>query len=145
MDKVLIDCHLEEFQLWIKTLSLQIKGDEIILLEGEVGAGKTEFVSTLLSCLNYKEVFSPTFSLYNSYKLPSFDVDHYDLYRLENQQELDTLQFYENLTIKRLVLIEWPEKLNINDLPYDRSLYKLKIMKKINPQVRDIFYERVTP
>ena len=92
-----------------------LKAGDIILLQGDLGAGKTTFVKGIAQGLkvNAKAVVSPTFVLMNYYagKLPIY---HFDLYRLENPKELNTVQFDEFFYGAGVSLIEWPERLGAN-------------------------------
>jgi len=84
--------------------------NKVLLLEGDLGTGKTTLVKELCKRLNVKDpVNSPTYSIVNEYK---FDEDktvfHFDLYRLE-QEELYDLGFEEYLSSGDYVFVEWPE------------------------------------
>ncbi len=92
-----------------------LKAGDIILLEGELGAGKTTFVKGLAKGLKAKvsEVNSPTFVLMNIYK-GRIPIYHFDLYRLERPQELDSLDLDEFLEGDGVAVIEWPKRLGDN-------------------------------
>ncbi len=102
-----------------------LKAGDIVLLKGDLGAGKTTFVKGLAQGLKVspKKVVSPTFVLMNLYegKLPIY---HFDLYRLEKPQELNTLHFDEFFYGEGVSLIEWPERLGA-DMPKDYWLVEL--------------------
>jgi tRNA threonylcarbamoyladenosine biosynthesis protein TsaE len=86
-----------------------IAGD-VILLQGDLGAGKTEFVKGLAAGLGVDEpVTSPTFALLNVYqgRLPLY---HFDLYRLDRLEELDGIGFDEFIGGDGLAVIEWPDR-----------------------------------
>ena len=85
-----------------------IAGD-VILLQGDLGAGKTEFVKGLATGFGVNEpVTSPTFALLNVYqgRLP---VYHFDLYRLRSLEELDGIGFGEFVGGDGLAVVEWPD------------------------------------
>ena len=84
----------------------------VICLDGDLGAGKTLFVQNLAAGLGVKgEVTSPTFNLMNVYEDGRLLVFHFDLYRLEQEYELDEIGFYDYAEAPDgLVLIEWAEK-----------------------------------
>lgn len=83
----------------------------IITLSGGLGAGKTTFVQALLRALGIQGlVKSPTFTLVEVYDTPDFPIYHFDLYRLEDESELDLIGFRDYLADHSLCLIEWPEK-----------------------------------
>ena len=92
------------------------RGD-IILFYGEVGVGKTTFIKFLINGLqkidkiDISEITSPTFSLMNQYKLNKYEIHHYDLYRLNNEKDVLSLNIFEDFSNK-VTLIEWPEILD---------------------------------
>ena len=98
-------------------LCKQLKAGDILLLEGDLGSGKTTFVKGLAKGLKAKtsSVVSPTFVLMNIYngKMPIY---HFDLYRLEKKQELESLNIEEYLHSDGLAVIEWPKRLG-NQMP----------------------------
>ena len=88
-----------------------LSGGMVICLYGDLGAGKTLFVQNLAKGLDIEEeVTSPTFNLMNVYegRMPLY---HFDLYRLETEEELEEIVFYEYLEEPEgIVVIEWPNK-----------------------------------
>ena len=93
-----------------KTAQL-IKDNLIICLEGDLGAGKTLFTQGFCAALHVKEpVTSPTFNLMNVYE-GDRRIYHFDLYRLENEDDLYEIGFYEYTDVENeAVLIEWPDR-----------------------------------
>ncbi|MBY7704522.1 tRNA (adenosine(37)-N6)-threonylcarbamoyltransferase complex ATPase subunit type 1 TsaE [Vibrio harveyi] len=85
--------NLDETKQFAKALSLEIKNKQLpfyILLNGDLGAGKTTFTKTLLKELGVTEnVSSPTFVIMNQYKTDQFNINHVDAYRLNNDSEID--------------------------------------------------------
>ncbi len=83
---------------------------DIICLKGELGVGKTIFAKGLCHALGVSEhVNSPTFTLVNEYEGNFFPVYHFDLYRIEEPEELYAIGFEEFINGHGLVIIEWPE------------------------------------
>ena len=84
----------------------------VIAFSGEMGAGKTTFIQALCRKLGVSvEVNSPTFSLVNEYFTPEGNsIFHFDLYRIESQDELFDMGYEEYFFSGSLCLIEWPEK-----------------------------------
>jgi tRNA threonylcarbamoyl adenosine modification protein YjeE len=89
-----------------------IKNDSIILLRGELGVGKTTFVSHILKkFLDSSETFtSPTFTIVNHYysDVRQCNIYHLDLYRIKDESELYEIGL-NDMVDKGIVLIEWPE------------------------------------
>lgn len=82
----------------------------VLLLDGDLGAGKTCLAGGILKALGIDEhVTSPTYTLVNEY-VGRVQVAHFDLYRLNEPDELFDIGFEEYLDGKRVVLIEWPER-----------------------------------
>jgi tRNA threonylcarbamoyladenosine biosynthesis protein TsaE len=92
-------------------LNYELKTTSVLLLQGDLGAGKTTLTKKLMSQRGIsKEVSSPTFNIVNTYKTEEgFNVHHFDLYRIKHIEELDEIGFWEYLDSGDLCLIEWPE------------------------------------
>lgn len=88
-----------------------VPGD-ILLLEGEIGSGKTHFARSLIQSLmaEPEDVPSPTFTLVQAYDTPQAEIWHCDLYRLSAVEEIEELGLTEAFDTA-ICLIEWPEKL----------------------------------
>lgn len=84
----------------------------VLLLSGDLGAGKTAFVRGLAEGLqiNTDEVTSPTFTLVHEYRGGRLPLIHVDLYRLESA-DLDEIGLDEDLAARGVVAIEWAERL----------------------------------
>ncbi len=82
----------------------------ILLLKGNLGAGKTTFSQFLLKELgSTDEISSPTYSIVNEYDTPKGKVYHFDLYRLKSVEEAYDFGIEEYLDNAFLSIIEWPE------------------------------------
>lgn len=91
----------------------------ILLLKGNLGAGKTTFTQFLLKDLGSEdEVNSPTYSIVNEYSSSKGKIYHFDLYRLKNIEEVYDIGIEEYLDNAFLCIIEWPEV-------YEDELYGL--------------------
>ncbi|WFU72579.1 tRNA (adenosine(37)-N6)-threonylcarbamoyltransferase complex ATPase subunit type 1 TsaE [Bradyrhizobium sp. CB2312] len=102
-------------------LALLVGPGDVITLTGDLGAGKTAAARSLIRYLagdDELEVPSPTFTLVQGYELPPFPVMHADLYRVEEESELEEIGL-SPLPEATLVLIEWPERAP-SAIPEDR-------------------------
>lgn len=93
-----------------RRLAPRLKMGDVIALHGGLGAGKTTFSRALISALlgQETEVPSPTYTLVQTYDGPSFPIFHFDLYRLEDPNEVFELGWDD--AQDGLALIEWPER-----------------------------------
>ena len=97
-----------------RQLASRLKDVRMVILRGDLGAGKTTLVKGIVEGLNaasQDDVTSPTFTLIHEYHGPDVTLYHVDLYRIETQREFDTLGLDELFADDgNLVLIEWGEK-----------------------------------
>jgi tRNA threonylcarbamoyladenosine biosynthesis protein TsaE len=96
-----------------RQLAGEIKPGSVVLLRGDLGAGKTTMVKGIAGGFNAAEaesVTSPTFTLIHEYRGPEVTLYHIDLYRIDTQRELDTLALDDLMDPKHILLIEWGEK-----------------------------------
>ncbi len=94
-----------------KRLAGVISAPCLLYLEGDLGAGKTFFVRSLLQSLGFSgKVKSPTYTLMEPYQIGSTHYYHFDLYRIADPEELELLGARDVLTEDAVSFIEWPEK-----------------------------------
>ena len=109
MEKIEIYSHsLDETNKLAKILANNLKSESIILLSGDLGAGKTTLVGGILNELGYKDhVVSPTFNILKCYFDVTPNVFHIDAYRLEDQNhDIGLDEFIEG---EGICFIEWPK------------------------------------
>ncbi|MBI4464668.1 MAG: tRNA (adenosine(37)-N6)-threonylcarbamoyltransferase complex ATPase subunit type 1 TsaE [Acidobacteria bacterium] len=114
-------------------LASQLTPPVLVLLIGELGAGKTTLAKGLIAGLGVAsedDVTSPTFTLiheYGSVEGQGLRVYHVDLYRIETPRELETLGLEDLLTERAVVIVEWGERLG----PFFRRAFPGKRMLEI--------------
>ena len=92
-------------------LAEKLKAGDVILLEGELGAGKSEMARGIARGLGVQEtVTSPSFTILNVYESGRVPLYHFDWYRLESEEELYELGMDEYLGGDGIALVEWPER-----------------------------------
>ena len=101
----------QTFQI-AKNLAKKFKGGEILLLKGDLGAGKTAFTKGIAQALGIKSIItSPTFTIMNEYTSNNLELYHFDMYRIEDVNELKELGFEQYIgNSKGIACIEWFEK-----------------------------------
>ena len=107
-------------------ISKKLKLGHVVFFEGEMGVGKTTFIRYLINNLQKEnrlkitEVTSPTFNLLNEYKIKDIKINHYDLFRIKNLDEIHNLGLFDNIS-NAITLIEWPQKIK----PKPKNLIEL--------------------
>lgn len=103
-------CNLKQLEDIAISISKKLKIGNVILLHGELGTGKTTFTKLLVKHLggNLDDVTSPTFNLVHQYKTKTFDIWHFDLYRLKSKKELYNIGIDEGL-LHGVSILEWGE------------------------------------
>ena len=103
----------EETIAFGRALAAELSPPLIVLLRGDLGAGKTTLVKGIaegFGAARAEDVTSPTFTLVHEYRGPHTPLYHIDLYRIETQRELETLGLDDLLAPNSILLIEWGEK-----------------------------------
>jgi tRNA threonylcarbamoyladenosine biosynthesis protein TsaE len=103
----------EETIAFGRTLAELLAPPKLVLLRGDLGAGKTTLVKGIAAAVEAAEeedVTSPTFTLIHEYRGPRANLYHIDLYRIDTQRELDTLALDDLRAENSILLIEWGEK-----------------------------------
>jgi len=103
----------------------------ILLLAGDVGAGKTTSVQIIAEILGMKNVQSPSFAIHLRYENPEGKgLDHIDLYRLKDEDDLESSGFWDIFAQKEgLVVIEWAQRLDVDYLPLNWERVEVTIKK----------------
>ena len=123
MNRTTITNSAEETIAFGRTLAAQLSPPLLVLLRGDLGAGKTTLVKGIAegfqaACAD--DVTSPTFTLVHEYRGPHVTLYHIDLYRIDTQNQLATLALDDLAAENSILLIEWGEK--FPQLQRDRDL-----------------------
>jgi tRNA threonylcarbamoyladenosine biosynthesis protein TsaE len=103
----------EETITFGRTLVELLSPPKLVLLRGDLGAGKTTLVKGIAAAFGAsaeEDVTSPTFTLVHEYRGPNATLYHIDLYRIDTQRELETLALDDLRDSQSVLLIEWGEK-----------------------------------
>jgi tRNA threonylcarbamoyladenosine biosynthesis protein TsaE len=132
----------QETQALGEKIANNLKGGEVLALTGELGSGKTTFLQGLAKGLGIKErILSPTFIMMRSYpitdrQLPVTNFFHVDLYRVENEKDVEGLGLEEIWSDPRnIVAIEWAEKIK-KILPKKRIDIYFKYLKEDEREIK---------
>ncbi len=135
---------LEEFRMVANTLRTYLSEKSVVAFQGPMGAGKTEFVRALCALEKAPGVSSPTFAIHQRYQGATKSIDHLDLFRLKVPEELDATGFWDFFSdAKGLILIEWPEKMDLAQIPLDWDLIWVEIQIKSQSERQVQIFKRV--
>ena len=129
---------LEETEKLAKNFAKKLKIGQVVLLNGDLGAGKTTFTQFVFSALGVKEsVTSPTFAILKTYKGSECVLHHFDMYRIGEEEAIES-GFDEILSDRNsIIFVEWSENtasllpketicVNIKLLADDRREFEIK-------------------
>lgn len=113
MTRQTITHSAEETIAFGRALAAQLTPPLLILLRGDLGAGKTTLMKGIaegFGAASADDVTSPTFTLVHEYRGPRAALYHIDLYRVDTERELETLGLNDLVEATSILLIEWGEK-----------------------------------
>jgi L-threonylcarbamoyladenylate synthase len=116
----------------------------VFALSGELGCGKTVFSRRIGELLGVKEkITSPTFVIYNEYKIDKNKFLHFDLYKIDSQRDLEDIKFLEMFSENEISCIEWPENMGKENLEKVKAKSKWIIVhfEYIDDKSREIKYQ----
>ncbi len=112
-------------------IATQLRAGDMILYEGDMGAGKTTFTKGLAAALGITDpVTSPTFALVNEYTEGRLPLFHFDLYRIDSYDDLYAIGFLDYLDRGGIIAAEWSE--NIEGLEQELSVDSTRTIMKIS-------------
>ncbi|MBE6554038.1 MAG: tRNA (adenosine(37)-N6)-threonylcarbamoyltransferase complex ATPase subunit type 1 TsaE [Ruminococcaceae bacterium] len=115
-----------------------------LALYGDLGVGKTAFVRGFVSQIAPSAIVrSPTFALVHEYRAKPRSVFHFDMYRIESEDDLYSIGFYDYLDRNGICLVEWSEKIPFA-LPNDYIRVTIEKSNAEAPNERTIRIERIT-
>lgn len=135
----IVSISVDETILAGKNFAKTLKGGDVVLLDGTLGAGKTHFVKGVALGLEIDDVItSPTFTLHNTYKGKSLLLNHFDFYRIEDEDEAEQLGlteiFFDNTGV---CFVEWWQNV-VNLLPNNTRKVSIRV---ISDTVREIIID----
>lgn len=98
-----------------------------VLLYGNMGTGKTTLIKSIVKVLGSDDIVnSPTFAIVNEYQTAKDTIYHFDLYRIENEEDALNFGMDDYLSSKSWMFIEWPDKIQ-NLLPNDAAIVTIEL------------------
>ena len=134
--EIFISKSREETFSFAREYAKTLRGGDVVLLDGEMGAGKTVFAKGVAEGLGIdEEVTSPTYAYMNDYDGRLF---HYDCYRIESVEQAEALGLADYFDMGGICLVEWSQ----NIAPLLPKKVKRVAIKKLDENRREISYER---
>lgn len=120
----------EDLQAVAQELVSHLKGIRVLLLTGDLGAGKTTFVRYLAAQLGSESwVNSPTYTLVHHYPYPAGEIIHMDLYRLDEASIIESIDLAYYLSLeKTLLVIEWADRLAWDLYPPEQLILHFELL-----------------
>ncbi len=130
---------LSQLPEYCEKLKAQFQKKQIVLLDGPLGVGKTQLVKTMVSSMGGQMPDSPTFSIINQYPCSQKTIYHVDLYRLEDESDIESTGFWDLFREEEaLIFIEWAEKIPDDQWPKNWSRQNLTLSFTDKVDVRKI-------
>ncbi len=125
--------NLHDLPAIAKALLDNLGESNVIAFDGQMGAGKTTFIQNILRAMGIENTHgSPTYSIVNEYKSPFYGaVFHFDLYRLNSQEEAFDIGIEEMIYGGGICFIEWPDKV-LHLLPENALFVKIRLNEDLN-------------
>ena len=134
---------LDELRVYVQELVSRLQPGSILLLGGKMGAGKTQLTSFLVHELGGEATSSPSYAIHESYLISHGSLEHFDLFRLQDDGDLESTGFWDILADKtKFVVIEWAERLREFDV--DQQLPVGRNIKTIVIEVDERGHRRIT-
>src|SRR3989441_6711976 len=125
-----------------RKLAAMLAPTKLVLLRGELGAGKTTLVKGIAEgfhAATADNVTSPTFTLVHEYRGPEVNVYHIDLYRVDTPRQLETLGLDDLIAENSVLLIEWGEKFARFEQERDVEIALARVEEKAGERIGDRF------
>jgi tRNA threonylcarbamoyladenosine biosynthesis protein TsaE len=123
----------EETILTAKNFAGELKSNDVVFLNGDLGSGKTSFVKHICKEFGIENVSSPSFAIVNEYHNKKNFV-HFDFYRIKKVEELYDIGFHEYFNRENIVFIEWSNMFP-NILPKQNYQIDLKFVNNMSREI----------
>jgi tRNA threonylcarbamoyladenosine biosynthesis protein TsaE len=134
-----------ELEKWVKGQAAGLQRPCVVLLDGALGAGKTQTVRWFCEALGAKDPASPTFAVHHEYPSPGGPVGHVDLYRVKSDADLENSGFWDLLRDgQALLFVEWAERLPRDTWPASWTKIFLRL-ENAGEEERNLDWEIIRP
>ncbi|MBT4760967.1 MAG: tRNA (adenosine(37)-N6)-threonylcarbamoyltransferase complex ATPase subunit type 1 TsaE [Bdellovibrionaceae bacterium] len=121
---------LNAFKDWVENFQSKLGHRDLVLLSGSMGAGKTQFVKFLLQALGGEAPSSPSYAIHQSYEIKNSTVDHIDLYRLEDDDDLESTGFWDLFEkTEGLIVVEWADRISSEVYPLYWKQHHIQLVR----------------
>ncbi len=136
--------NIDDLNKVVDKIKPHLKPRILILLDGDLGAGKTTLTSELLKSCGYVQATSPTYALHHSYPVvlnhENISIEHLDLYRLQNEDEVESSGLWDLFqSAQSIILVEWANRVSIDQWPLDWTRYLIKINKSESDRIYNFY------
>lgn len=122
-----------ETETWARGFAKSLGRPTVILLDGDLGAGKTQVTRWILNELGVRQTASPTFAIHHEYPCAQGEIDHVDLYRIKSIDDLESSGFWDLLKKPRgLLFVEWAARLPEDIWPREWPRWSIHLSKLQN-------------
>jgi len=134
MNKNYLIENFSDYQRFVVDMAPLLNQGCLVLLEGDLGAGKTTLISHILRHFQIQMVASPTYAFHHRYEGESMIFDHFDLYRLESADEVESIGLWDLIQQNQTgaIFIEWPSRISDHDWPLDRKIIRIQLKIESN-------------
>lgn len=102
----------DEMKAFAVRVAASLGSRALILLDGPMGAGKTQFTRFLIEALGGEEGQSPSFAIHHSHEIRRGSLEHLDLFRLKNEDDLESTGFWDFFRVREgVIVVEWSSRL----------------------------------
>ena len=134
---------LDDLKSFTQQFVSHIQIPQLILLQGPLGVGKTQWVRFLSESLGVeRDICSPSFSLINIYQSPKVKIAHIDLFRLKDKEDLESTGIWDVFLDSQIVIVEWSDLFSIE---WPKSWNQISIGFKFceNKELRQMEWEKL--
>jgi tRNA threonylcarbamoyladenosine biosynthesis protein TsaE len=122
-----------------KKISAVLKPKTLLLIDGDLGSGKTTLVTQVMRDFGYTQASSPTYALRHTYEGVKvsgqmINIEHVDLYRLKDEEDVDSIGLWDVFLCENIVIVEWANRVPDDQWPLSWEIYSLQIQKKSDEQ-----------